>query len=278
MVAFGLVRDRNRQAAGACASAAAVSASCLLPACARSLDSLVCAAAQLYEVGWGKKLNYVIAFSADEAIDVTRRYTANMRAVAPRRTLADESALAALIAVVDVGARRAAAQHPVLWAALQLRRALEARRALPCASVFMRVLEHVVVMRNAARRCATWSRCGPLWRRTWAAASLGRWSGVRAGQSLARRGAEPRVAPGAPLRRARLPPPPHGASSTLGRLWSGESWAWRATAQTWPPWHALETSCLASRGVGRWCGGAPRRVLRGMPRRYGVRTVPLGQS
>jgi hypothetical protein len=45
----------------------------------------------LYEAGWGKKLNYVIATSKDEVVDVTQRYTKKWTEVMERRTVSDEN-------------------------------------------------------------------------------------------------------------------------------------------------------------------------------------------
>lgn len=39
----------------------------------------------MYEKGWGKKLTYVFAFSKDEALDVTWRYTSNQQELLKRR-------------------------------------------------------------------------------------------------------------------------------------------------------------------------------------------------
>lgn len=47
----------------------------------------------LYEVGWGKKLSYVIAFSKDEVVDVTWRYSCKHEEVNARRTEIKEEVL-----------------------------------------------------------------------------------------------------------------------------------------------------------------------------------------
>jgi len=45
----------------------------------------------LYERGWGKKLSYVIAFSKEEVLDVTKRYILNSVLNRMRRTQVPES-------------------------------------------------------------------------------------------------------------------------------------------------------------------------------------------
>ncbi|KDO33634.1 hypothetical protein SPRG_19255 [Saprolegnia parasitica CBS 223.65] len=55
-----------------------------------------------YEVGWGKELHYIFAFSVDEVVDVIRRYTATYEGgVLDRRTRAREDWLAAAIAAIN---------------------------------------------------------------------------------------------------------------------------------------------------------------------------------
>ncbi|XP_070567617.1 peptide-N(4)-(N-acetyl-beta-glucosaminyl)asparagine amidase-like [Ptychodera flava] len=45
----------------------------------------ICDKPLIYEVGWAKKLSYIIAVSKDEIVDVTWRYTANQKEVMTRR-------------------------------------------------------------------------------------------------------------------------------------------------------------------------------------------------
>ncbi|KAJ0253861.1 Peptide-N(4)-(N-acetyl-beta-glucosaminyl)asparagine amidase [Hirschfeldia incana] len=71
----------------------------------------------LYEKGWGKKLNYVIAISKDGVCDVTKRYTKKWHEVLSRRTLTTESSLQAVLRTLT-RERRATSR---LLSALELR-------------------------------------------------------------------------------------------------------------------------------------------------------------
>ena len=51
----------------------------------------------MYEGGWGKKLNYVMAISMKEWVDETPRYTLNKMMTQMRRTLVPEDWLAQIL-------------------------------------------------------------------------------------------------------------------------------------------------------------------------------------
>lgn len=62
----------------------------------------------LYEKGWGKKLNYAIAFSADEIVDVSKRYTHSWHSpggVLSRRVLCTEPWLSQLLVSLNLSRR-----------------------------------------------------------------------------------------------------------------------------------------------------------------------------
>eukprot|EP01134_Creolimax_fragrantissima_P000018 CFRG0018T1 len=59
----------------------------------------------VYEKGWGKKLTYVFAFSAEEVVDVARRYTENYPEVQSRQTMATSEWIEQLVRSYDIRQR-----------------------------------------------------------------------------------------------------------------------------------------------------------------------------
>ncbi len=64
--------------------------------CERSFDNPL-----LYESGWKKKLNYVIAFSRHSVVDVTARYTIRFDEVLSRRINASEAVVSKQIHILN---------------------------------------------------------------------------------------------------------------------------------------------------------------------------------
>jgi peptide-N4-(N-acetyl-beta-glucosaminyl)asparagine amidase len=93
----------------------------------------------MYEAGWGKKLTYIVSFSAEEVVDVTRRYTRSyVSQVLPRRTAVSEQWMAAQTAQLSetLQARLPAGRREVVRArAASERRELELTLASPAAEL-----------------------------------------------------------------------------------------------------------------------------------------------
>ncbi|XP_035412416.1 peptide-N(4)-(N-acetyl-beta-glucosaminyl)asparagine amidase isoform X2 [Cygnus atratus] len=64
----------------------------------------------LYETGWGKKLSYIIAFSKDEVVDVTWRYSCKHKEVLTRRTALSEAILRETINTLNRKRQRSLAE------------------------------------------------------------------------------------------------------------------------------------------------------------------------
>ncbi|GAU11615.1 hypothetical protein TSUD_346070 [Trifolium subterraneum] len=60
----------------------------------------------LYEKGWNKKLNYVIAIAKDGVYDVTKRYTRKWHEVLSRRTMATEPSVSSILTNITNETRR----------------------------------------------------------------------------------------------------------------------------------------------------------------------------
>ncbi|XP_077363448.1 peptide-N(4)-(N-acetyl-beta-glucosaminyl)asparagine amidase isoform X2 [Festucalex cinctus] len=69
----------------------------------------ICDKPLLYEVGWGKKLSYVLAFSQDQVVDVTWRYSCKHPEVLSRRTSVQETWL--LDTIIGLNASRQQSLH-----------------------------------------------------------------------------------------------------------------------------------------------------------------------
>ncbi|XP_061340394.1 peptide-N(4)-(N-acetyl-beta-glucosaminyl)asparagine amidase [Gastrolobium bilobum] len=65
----------------------------------------------LYEKGWNKKLNYVIAIAKDGVYDVTKRYTRKWHEVLSRRTMLTEPSLSSVLTNITKERRRGFASH-----------------------------------------------------------------------------------------------------------------------------------------------------------------------
>ncbi|KAK7258708.1 hypothetical protein RIF29_24290 [Crotalaria pallida] len=68
----------------------------------------------LYEKGWNKKLNYVIAIANDGVYDVTKRYTKKWHEVLSRRTMITEHSLSSLLTNIMREIRRGFASQQLL--------------------------------------------------------------------------------------------------------------------------------------------------------------------
>ncbi|KAK4849857.1 hypothetical protein QYF36_001422 [Acer negundo] len=65
----------------------------------------------LYENGWNKKLNYVIAFAKDGVYDVTKRYTKKWHEVLSRRNITTEQTVSSVVTSLTKECRRSFPSH-----------------------------------------------------------------------------------------------------------------------------------------------------------------------